>query len=63
MEQNHHVTRLMLTLNIQNQIWIQAIKKVSAISVYDDEFEDGTTDRPWPFTVHCLNSEICLWTG
>ena len=29
-------------------------KIVSAMSVYDDEFEDGTTDGPCPFTVHGL---------
>ena len=29
-------------------------KIASAMSVYDDEFEDGTTDGPCPFTVHGL---------
>jgi hypothetical protein len=29
-------------------------KIVSAMSVYDNEFEDGTTDGPCPFTVHGL---------
>ena len=29
-------------------------KIVSAMSVYDDEFEDGSTDGPCPFTVHGL---------
>ena len=29
-------------------------KIVSAMSVHDDEFEDGTTNGPCPFTVHGL---------
>jgi hypothetical protein len=29
-------------------------KIASAMSVYDDEFEDGITDKPCPFTVHGL---------
>ena len=29
-------------------------KIAAAMSVYDDEFEDGTTDGPCPFTVHGL---------
>ena len=29
-------------------------KFTSAMSIYDDEFEEGTTDGPCPFTVHGL---------
>ena len=41
-------------------------KIVSAMSVYDNEFEDGITDGPCPFMVHGLTGPeqilICKWT-
>jgi hypothetical protein len=39
-------------------------KIAAAMSVYNNEIEDGTTDGPCPFTVHSLTGpefEVCLW--